>query len=72
MVADTGNEDPSPAEETNGPLGELTPKQERAIIALLNNWPLALASVRARDRATVCDKSVARPGHSPSGLLTQI
>ncbi len=36
MVADTGNEEPTPDEESAGPHGGLTPNQERAIIALLN------------------------------------
>ncbi len=44
MVADTGNEEPSPAEETNGPLGALTPQQERAIIALLNEQTIGRAA----------------------------
>ncbi len=44
MVADTGNEEPNPAEETNGPLGALTPKQERAIIALLNEQTIGRAA----------------------------
>ncbi len=48
MVADPGNEEPKPAEETGDDLhGELTPKQERAILALLNEQTIGRAAAAA-------------------------
>ncbi len=44
MVADTGNEEPTPDEESAGPHGGLTPNQERAIIALLNEQTIGRAA----------------------------
>ena len=44
MVADTGNEEPIPDEESGGLHGELTANQERAIIALLNEQTIGRAA----------------------------
>ncbi len=56
MVANTGNDEPDPTEETEDPHNSLTPNQERAIVALLHEQTIA----RAADAVDVSERTLHR------------